>query len=415
MSERRAVSPLKALARFWSGYSFIVVFIVILVGYKVVNPSLTMAGVMNILRHSAVIGIMALGMGLVIITGQIDLSIGSMLAFVGGLTIIVFNMTNSVIVAAIAAVAIGALCGLLNGVLVGKAKMPAFIVTLATMLIFRSVVRYICYTVPVDISGGSNSLFKLLSSNSEWKAFFNFGNSKLIGLPLLIAVLACVEILLVCAFYRSRSSAKLAGGRVKIIYSVIQAIVIIAVIVFWKPILAFFSSKTIGILPMTGVFLIALTLLIVYITTSTKFGKQLYAVGSNERAARLSGINVDNTRIAVFVITGCLTGISAFLWIAMNASVDPATTGGSNEMYAIAAVVLGGISMAGGRGKCVGILFGVLSYTIIDKIIVAMKMNTLIQDGVKGAILIIVIIIQTMSPVIKEYFAAKKARRAIKS
>ena len=154
MSERRAVSPLKALARFWSGYSFIVVFIVILVGYKVVNPSLTMAGVMNILRHSAVIGIMALGMGLVIITGQIDLSIGSMLGFVGGLTIIVFNMTNSVIVAAIAAVAIGALCGLLNGVLVGKAKMPAFIVTLATMLIFRSVVRYICYTVPVEISGG---------------------------------------------------------------------------------------------------------------------------------------------------------------------------------------------------------------------------------------------------------------------
>ena len=71
----------------------------------------------------------------------------------------------------------------------------------------------------------------------------------------------------------------------------------------------------------------------------------------------------------------------------MNASVDPATTGGSNEMYAIAAVVLGGISMAGGRGKCIGILFGVLSYTIIDKIIVALKMNTLIQDGVKGAIL----------------------------
>lgn len=348
MSERRSLSPMKAIAKIWSAYSFVVVFAVILLGYKLVNPSLTTAGMMNILRHSAVIGIMALGMGLVVVTGQIDLSVGSMLAFVGGLAIMVFNMTNSILLTAVAAVVFGALCGLLNGVLVGKAKMPAFIVTLATMLIFRSLVRYICYTVPTEISGGSNSLFKLLNTNSQWKAFFNFGNSKVLEIPT------------------------------------------------------------------TGLFLIGLTLVIVYMTTSTKFGKQLYAVGSNERAARLSGINVDNSRIAVFVITGILTGISAFLWIAMNASVDPATTGNSNEMYAIAAVVLGGISMAGGRGKCIGILFGVLSYTIIDKIIVAMKMNTLIQDGVKGAILIVVIIIQTMSPVIREYFAVKRARRQVK-
>lgn len=345
MSENKTVSPLKAIAKFWSAYSFVVVFAVILLGYKLVNPNLTMAGTMIILRHSAVIGIMALGMGLVVITGQIDLSVGSMLAFVGGLAVMVFNVTNSIVLTAIAAVAFGALCGLLNGVLVGKAKMPAFIVTLATMLIFRSLVRYICYMVPVELSGGSNSLFKLVSANTQWKAFFNFGNSKLLEIPT------------------------------------------------------------------TGIFLIGLTLIIVYMTTSTKFGKQLYAVGSNEKAARLSGINVDNTRVAVFVITGILTGISAFLWVAMNASVDPATTGGSNEMYAIAAVVLGGISMAGGRGKCIGILFGVLSYTIIDKIIVALKMNTLIQDGVKGAILIVVIIIQTMSPVIREHLAARKMRR----
>ena len=146
-------------------------------------------------------------------------------------------------------------------------------------------------------------------------------------------------------------------------------------------------------------------------TTCTKFGKQLYAVGSNERAARLSGINVDGVRIAVFVITGVLTGVSAFLWISMNASVDPATTGGSYEMYAIAAVVLGGIAMSGGRGKCVGILFGVMSYTVIDKIIVALKMNTLLNDTVKGTILIVAIIVQTMAPVIREHIQARRRRR----
>ena len=83
-------------------------------------------------------------------------------------------------------------------------------------------------------------------------------------------------------------------------------------------------------------------------------------------------------------------------------------------MYAIAAVVLGGVSMAGGSGKCVGILFGVMSYTVIDKIIVALKMNTLLNDTVKGAILIVAIIVQTMSPVVREQLAARRVRRRMK-
>ena len=74
-----------------------------------------------------------------------------------------------------------------------------------------------------------------------------------------------------------------------------------------------------------------------------------------------------------------MVGLASFFWIAMNASSDPATTGSSFEMYAIAAVVLGGISMSGGKGKCLGILFGSLSYTVIDKIIIALKMNSLIN------------------------------------
>ena len=339
---RNKTSPWKNLAKIWSGYSFIFIFAVIFLAYVFVSSSLTWVGVTNILRHSAVIGIIALGMGLVVITGQIDLSVGSMLAFVGGFAVMAFNASGSIALTLLTSVACGAVCGLINGELVGRAKMPAFIVTLASMLIFRSLTRYICHEVPSTVSGGGNSLFKLASSQALYKPFYSFGNSKLLTLPV------------------------------------------------------------------TGLFLILLTAAVVYMTTSTKFGKQLYAVGSNERAARLAGINVDRCRIAVFVITGVLTGVSAFLWISMNASVDPATTGGSYEMYAIAAVVLGGISMAGGRGKCVGILFGIMSYTVIDKIIVALKMDTLLNDTVKGSILIVAIIIQTMSPVIREKIARRK-------
>ena len=89
------------------------------------------------------------------------------------------------------------------------------------------------------------------------------------------------------------------------------------------------------------------------------------------------------------------------MWIAMNASADPATTGTSYEMYAIAAVVLGGISMSGGKGRVLGILFGAMSYTIIDKIIVALKMDSLINDAIKGVILLAVIMIQLEGPKIK--------------
>ena len=125
-------------------------------------------------------------------------------------------------------------------------------------------------------------------------------------------------------------------------------------------------------------------------------------MGSNAKGAQMAGINVSLMKVSVFALGGILTGLASFLWVAMNASSDPATTGNSYEMYAIAAVVLGGISMSGGKGKCLGILFGAMSYTIIDKIIVALKMDSLINDAIKGIILILVIVVQIMGPRIRE-------------
>ena len=104
----------------------------------------------------------------------------------------------------------------------------------------------------------------------------------------------------------------------------------------------------------------------------------------------------------VFTITGLLVGLASFVWIGMNASSDPATTGNSYEMYAISAVVLGGISMSGGRGRILGVLFGAMSYTVIDKIIVALKMDSLINNAIKGVILLVVIAIQIVTPKIRE-------------
>lgn len=150
------------------------------------------------------------------------------------------------------------------------------------------------------------------------------------------------------------------------------------------------------------------TLLFVFLTTSTKYGKKVYAVGSNAKGARMAGINVAVMKISVFAVCGALVGVSAFLWIAMNASADPATTGTSYEMYAIAAVVLGGVSMSGGKGKCLGILFGAMSYTVIDKIIVSLKMDSLINNAIKGLILLLVIMVQAAGPKVRVFIKNRK-------
>ena len=317
----------KGIAAWINNYSFILIALAIFIAYLFINHgATTWSGVMNILRHSAVVGIMAFGMGLVIITGGIDLSVGSMLALVGSFSVVVFNATDSVFLTLLFALVAGGLCGLFNGVLIGLVKMPAFIVTLATMLIFRSVAQYYLRTT-------GSSIFNMTGTLDHYASFYGFGQLK------------------------------------------------------------------IATVPVVGIVLLVVTVIMVFISTCTKFGKTVYALGSNERAAALAGINVNRTRVAVYVITGILTGLSAFLWLAMN--------GQSNEMYAIAAVVIGGISMSGGKGKLLGVLFGAMSYTIIDKIIASLQVDALINDTIKGSILLVAVIIQLVVPMIRSRVKTK--------
>ncbi len=330
------------LGKIWSQYSFIFVFIAIFIVYAIVSSSLTWNGVMLVFRHSAVVGVLAIGMGLVCLTGEIDLSVGSMLALIGGLSVVTFNLTGNIFATALFSLVAGAFFGLVNGFLVGVVEMPAFIVTLATMLIYRSLAQYLCKVLPKSYIGNGSSVFRMESKGdfaNQYQALYSFGNGK------------------------------------------------------------------IATVPIVGILLLLVTALFVYISTSTKFGKKIYAIGSNSKAAGMAGINVSLNKTLVFVIAGVMVGLASLIWIAMNGSCDPATTGNSNEMYAIAAVVLGGISMSGGKGKVVGIIFGAMSYTVIDKIIVALKMDSLIQDSIKGVILIVVILIQVAGPRIKEKFA----------
>lgn len=312
----------EGLKNLWHDYNFIVIFLIIFIAFLIVNGGATSwTSITNILLHSSILGTIALGMGLVILTGDFDLSVGSSFVFVGGLTILLYNKVGSIFAALLFAVVVGALCGLVNGVLVGKCKMPSFIVTLATMLIFRSVSQYMMNEM-------GETRYRIDAAKKSYESLFLFGNGNVLTIPNLAIV-----------------------------------------------------------------FLI-LAVLIVYMTTSTKFGKNIYALGSNEKAARLAGVNVVATRIKMFVMCGGLVGMAAFLKIAKDTSFDPATSGKSFELYAISAVVIGGLSLSGGKGKMIGIVFGTMAFTLIDKIITALGMNALLNDTVKGVILLIAVGIQ---------------------
>lgn len=318
---KRAADLIKNFCR---NYHFILIFLAFLLLFLAVNQGgTTLTTLMNIPRHSTVVGMIALGMGLIILIGDIDLSVGSQLALIGGFTVMIFNSTGSILLSLFFSLALGALLGFLNGFLVGAVKMPAFIVTLAAMLIFRS-------TAQTVMNSQGLTIYQLDSKLSQWQPFWQIGNESFLQIPIVVWIL----------------------------------IVTVAILTF--------------------------------LTTSMKFGKKIYAIGGNEKAARLSGIHVEGSRILVYMIAGTLVGLASFLYLANSGSVDPATSGKNYELYAIAGVVISGIHMSGGKGRVLGIIFGSMTFTIIDKIINTLGLNPLMNDTIKGVILLLAILIQML-------------------
>ncbi|MGC3954452.1 MAG: ABC transporter permease [Propionicimonas sp.] len=348
MAEKKNRSAWGAVASLWHNHSYIFVFLLILVVYAItiqLNGRAFSAGhVSSILssQNTVIVGTMAIGMALVIITGQIDLSIGSALVLCSGITIIVFNATENILVTVLAALGAGLLLGAVNGLLVAYARIPPFIVTLGTMLIYRSLALWAVREIPPDVSGSSSSQFAMKPGSGayEWLRM-QFGTGSLV----------------------------IAGFAI----------------------------------PFVSILFAAAVVLFVFIAHNTKYGKAVFAVGSNAKAARLSGVNTQRIQASVFMVTGLLVGIASIIQACKVGNITPASSGRAYEMYAIAAVVLGGIAMAGGRGNMLGVLFGVLSYATIDFIIVSIPaLSADIQDTFQGLVLILVILVQTAGPAIRD-------------
>ena len=280
---------------------------------------------LNILRNNTYAGIIALGMCFAIISGGIDLSVGSTLCALGAILMYLLDVKAGPLAAmgitgapayAIAIVLVliaGYLLGSANGALVAYGKLPPFIATLGTMKIFRSVTQQMTKTFNPEVPAG----FKQIAS-------FKIGGQVI--LP--------------------------------IIYWV--AIVVIMLVIFRK----------------------------------TAFGRQTIAIGSNERAAKLSGIPVAKVKLNIYAISGVMCAIASIIYIARIGSMDFANAGSGYEMDAIAAVVVGGTSMAGGKGSLVGAFIGMLIIGVMNNILNTVGVPTFLCEAVKGLIIIFAVLLQ---------------------
>lgn len=280
---------------------------------------------LNIMRNNVYSGLIALGMCFIIISGGIDLSVGSMLCALGAVLMYLLDEANgplaaigltgpgAYVVAILAIILLGACFGSINGALVSYGKLPPFIATLGTMKIFRSVTQQLTKQFNPQVPAG----FKLIAS-------FKIGGQVI--LPILYWVL----------------------------------IVVVMHIIFKK----------------------------------TAFGRQTIAIGSNERAARLSGINVSRVKSRIYALGGVMVAIAAVIYIARIGSMDFANAGSGYEMDAIAAVIVGGTAMSGGKGSLVGAFLGMLIISVMNNILNTVGVPTFLCDAVKGAIIIFAVLLQ---------------------
>lgn len=306
----------------WAGNnSALIAFIVLFLLAVILRGTtfLSVSNILNILRNNAVIGIIALGMTLIIITGGIDLSVGSQLAFVGIIIITTFNATQNIIVTLLAGIVSAFVFGLITGLLVARFNIPAFITTLGSMSIFRSVAQYWMNGGGVMISGDKSRTYLAIS-----------------------------------------------------------------------------NTDLFGVIPMPIIVWIAAAVIIYIISQHTATGRHIYAVGSNEKAAQLASIHVTKVKCFAYTISSLLVMLAAIVETSRLGSVNSASSGSSYEMDAIAAAVIGGTSMAGGKGKIGFTVLGTLTLGIINNMMNLLGINSFLVEAIKGAIIIIAVLLQML-------------------
>lgn len=354
------------------------------------GKNLSAINVNNLIMQNGYVIILAVGMLLCVLTGNVDLGVGSVVASCGavaGTLIVDFNMATPV--AMLAALAVGAIFGVFVGFFVSKLAIPPFIVTLATMLMGRG----ICYVIlqsqtkgplPADYNWISTGFLPTIKVG----AVNGVGGVDLVSIVIAIVV----AVLIVLAEIKNIATTKKHGlPLVPMWQLVIKDVVIIGIEFFFFYKLGCFSG-----VPVLLILLAIVVGIYHFITTQTVAGRQIYAMGGNAKAARLSGINTDKVFFWVYANMGLLCGVAGIVLSARNASATP-KAGDGFEMDAIASCYIGGAATSGGVGTIIGAVVGALIMGVLNNGMSLAGFDTNVQKIVKGAVLLGAVTIDLLS------------------
>lgn len=343
----------------------------------------------NLISQNAYVFVLATGMLLCILTGgNIDLSVGSVVCFVGGIgAVIMSNGMNSWLAVA-AMLIVGLIVGMFQGFWIAYVKVPPFIATLAGMYAFRGLSNVVLqgYTVSV-----SDTTFLNVFGGGADCYVPNFIGGETLNLTCLVAgiLIAVIYILLTV---KNRIRKKTKGYTTEPFAGEMIKTVLISAVIIWL----FYKLSNYKGIPSALVWIAVVLLVYAYITSRTTIGRYLYAVGGNEKATRLSGVNTKKVYFFAYANMGLLSGLAGILTIARATSAQP-TYGQGYEMDAIAACFIGGASAYGGVGSVVGMVVGATLMGVINQGMSIMGMEANYQKVVKGLVLLIAIIFDVMS------------------
>lgn len=359
-------------------YGLLFALIAIMLFFQVVTDGtlLKPVNITNLFLQNSYIIIMALGMLMVIVAGHIDLSVGSVMGFVGALAaVMLVNWDLPVAVVIPVSLAVGACIGAAQGYFVAFWRIPSFIVTLAGMLVFRGLSLWL-------LAGQSVGPFP-----KSFQALSNGFIPDLLGVgkpnaTALIAGIIAVAVLIWIGVKTRTRNAQYGIEDEPYGFFLARNTIISAALMFviWK--LAGFRG-----LPNVLISMVVLTVIYTFVTERTTLGRRVYAIGGNEKAAKLSGINTERLTFLTFVNMGVLAALGGLVFAARLNTATP-KAGFGVELDVIAAVFIGGASMSGGSGKIIGAVVGAFIMGVMNNGMSIMGIGIDYQQVIKGLVLL---------------------------
>jgi len=305
----------------------LVLIIVVGAVVAIINPRfLSPINIANTANLVGLFGIFSIGQGFVIITGGIELSVGSIIALLGVIVIdLIANHHVAWPIAALVVLAIGVIMGLAHGLLITRLKLQPFVVTLCGLLIYRGIARFYTADATAGFPFGANfpDLEWLTTGRTDIVALVTAGSVQSIPIPHAFFIMLVIAVIMWVVLHRS------------------------------------------------------------------VFGRHLYAVGKNEEAARYSGIRTTGVIIAAYVICDTLAALSAIFFAMYTRSILPSGHGNFYELYAIAAAVLGGFSLRGGEGSIVGVVLGTILLQVLQNLVNLLGIPSSLNFAVMGSVILI--------------------------